>query len=100
MARNLKPRAPVVVSAASVSQLTCLALLGVDPRRFLDVLIPRCSNVAKLGRLRLVPLEDAVEGLRTLAVDDSESADEAVEPSEGQPESADEVLAALGMERA
>ncbi len=99
MGRALKPRAAVALAASFVSQLTCLVLLGIDPRRYLDVLVPRCRGVVHVGRLRLVPLDVAVEALRGLAADvDTEGADNANAASERQPESAAEVLGALGYE--
>ncbi|HSY24213.1 MAG TPA: hypothetical protein VK841_18930 [Polyangiaceae bacterium] len=98
--RPLRARAPVVVAPAMVSQLNSEPTIGIDPRRFLDHLVPLCKgDVTKLGKLRLVPLDVAVEALRRLAEtgegDDAESG----EPTERQPETADAVLAALGMER-
>jgi hypothetical protein len=97
--RARRPREPVHVAAAMVSQLTCTALLGIDPRRYLDALIPLCKgDVTPLGRLRIVPLDIAVAALRRLAVTDA--GEEAPARVERQPETADEVLAALGLERA
>jgi hypothetical protein len=54
----------------------------------------------RVGRLRLVPLDVAVDALRALTTDGVTDGDEADEPHESQPETADAVLAALGMERA
>lgn len=68
MKRALKPRATVAAYAAFVSQLTSLLLLGVDPRRYLDLVVPLCrGHVTELGKLRLIPLDVAVEALRSLA---------------------------------
>ncbi|HSY22819.1 MAG TPA: hypothetical protein VK841_11925 [Polyangiaceae bacterium] len=99
MKRTPRPRAVVSVTAAMVSQLTCLQLLGVDPRRYLDEVVPRCKgDVTSLGQLRIVPLDIAVAALRRLALTDQ--GEEAPARVERQPETADEVLAALGLERA
>lgn len=98
MTRTLKPHAPVAVAVATLSQLTSLALLGIDPRRFLDIIIPRCPHVAHVGRLRIVPLDDAIEVLRGLS-GDNDDGDEVEADGERQPQTADAVLGALGMER-
>jgi hypothetical protein len=89
------------VSPATVSQLTSLAILGVDERRFLELLVPRCKRVAHVGRLRLVPLDEAMRALATLAND-------ATPPMPGgnddpgderQPETVDDFLAVMGLRR-
>jgi hypothetical protein len=96
--RNMRPPPPVPVQPAFVSQLTCLALLGIDPRRYLDALVPRChGSVALVGKLRLLPLEVAVAALRRAEPDDGEQDDNVAR--ERQPETAAEVLAALGRRR-
>jgi hypothetical protein len=49
------PRAPVVVRAAYVSQETCRELLGIDARRYLELLVPLCRGDVALEHLaRLV----------------------------------------------
>jgi hypothetical protein len=95
----MKPRPPVIVGAAMVSQLNSLPLLGVDPRRFLDLVVPACCQVVPLGRLRIVSLDDAIEALRSLANDGAKTAEEGRRCDALQPETVDQVLAALGMER-
>lgn len=94
--RTLKPRQPVAMAAAMISQLTSMPLIGVDERRFLDVVVPMCRDVVvSVGRLRLVPLDIAVERLRATAVGaDAEAPDSDV----SQPETAAAVLARLGKE--
>jgi hypothetical protein len=97
--RAMKPRQPVAVAAVYVSQLTCLPLLGVDARRFLDVLVPKCAgDVVAIGRLRLVPLDVAVSRLRELAAESNEHDDQADDKHEelGLPTTAAGVFAALG----
>jgi hypothetical protein len=98
--RKVNPKGPVVVSAAMVSQLTCLSLLGVDPRRYLDHVVPLCTgHVVPLGKLRLIPLDRAVDALRSLSVDESTASDHhPVDIVEGV--TADTLLARLGRTRA
>lgn len=97
--RRMRPRAPIVVAAAYVSQLTSAPLLGIDARRFLDVLVPACRpDVIHVGKLRLVELARAVEALRAMATENDDSSTE-TEHDDDQPATADQVLAALGMER-
>lgn len=99
--RALRPRPPVPVAAAMVSQLTALALLGVDPRRYLDLVIPKCSgHVTALGKLRLVPLDIAVAKLSELAAGDGAPISDEANEVDDQPTTAAGVLAALGRELA
>lgn len=98
--RRLRPRQPLALAAATVSQLTCLSLLGVDPRRYLDHLVPLCGDeIARLGRLRVVPMDVAVEALRRLAARGEGPADDEFEDTD-EPRSVDDVLAQIGRERA
>lgn len=101
--RTLKPRTPIAVQAAFVSQENCAALLGVNPRRFLEHVVPLCGgHVVKLGKLRLVPLDVAIAKLRALASsDDVEGIDLTRDDDDDpQPQTADDVLRALGKTRA
>jgi len=102
--RHLKPRAPLTVAAAMVSQLTCLVLLGIDPRRYLELLLPLCAGqVTALGKLRLVPLDVAVAKLGELATDCDLNIGIAPENDHGdddQPTSVNDVLARVGHELA
>ena len=97
MSRTIRPTAPVAVTPCFVSQTTSLAVLGIDPMRYLDHLLPLCrDHIVRVGKLRLLPLHIAVDALRSLA--DSPEVDIAPDgPS--QPETADSVLEALGLER-
>jgi len=100
MARALRPRPPVALSAAMVSQLTSLPLLGIDPRRYLDLVVPLArEHVIAIGKLRPLPLDVAVEALRGLAAGDEQPAEPAADEPR-QPETGDDVLRALGLERA
>lgn len=99
--RKVRPRPAVALRASFVSQETSLQLLGVDARRYLDLVVPLCKGaVVSLGKLRLVPLDDAEAALRGLASNDSTSSE--VDDDDvrvGQPETVDAVLAAIGRVR-
>ena len=96
----MRPHAPVVTAAQFVSQLSCAALLGVDPRRFLDVVVPLCRpDVVHVGKLRLIEVARAVDVLRGMVAGDGAEGPTTDEDEPGQPETAEEVLAALGLER-
>jgi hypothetical protein len=101
MKRAVKPRAPVVVRPAHVSQLNCEAILGIDPRRFLELLVPRCAHVSIVGKLRVISVEDADDALRSLATDSSELAATEVDVNGDDDEigTADDVLRRLGRRR-
>jgi hypothetical protein len=92
----------VALRASFVSQETSLQLLGVDSRRYLELVVPLCKGaVVSLGKLRLVPLDDAEAALRRLAANDGASGEEGCDEERdgGQPETVDAVLAALGRVR-
>jgi hypothetical protein len=98
--RALRPRAPTAVAPATVSQLTCAAVLGVDPRRYLDLVVPRLAGrVAHVGRLRVARVDDVLAALAELAsvnTDGTASAEALTEHDESEPQNADQFLAALG----
>jgi hypothetical protein len=76
-----------------------MAVLGLEPRQFLELLrahreIPRVEH----GRLRLVRLEDLERALERLSVV-GQQADTPPASGAGAPESADQVLAELGLRR-
>lgn len=79
-----------------VSQLTCEAVLGIDSRRYLEMLREHHElSVVQRGKLRLVEVASVRELLRGLATTTAAPA-----PSiEAELETADEVLAALGRKR-
>ena len=96
----MRRREPVVVRAAFVSQENCRELLGIDARRFLELLLPLCTgHVTPLGKLRLVPLGVAEDRLQAHARDGDPTGDDDQRELEPQPETADEVLAMLGRRR-
>ncbi len=104
MTRPLVPRAPTAVAPAMVSQLTSMAILGLDERRFLEQLVPRCRSVAHVGRLRVVEVEEAVRVLRDLAPTEATGEEASEVPREegdesGDFSSVDAVLRKLGRVR-
>jgi hypothetical protein len=98
--RAMRPRAPIALLAAYVSQLNCLPLLGINDRRFLDAVVPKCvGHITALGKLRFVPLDVAVEKLGELAVAGSNPAVDVDETEDDdQPQTAAEVRARMGRE--
>jgi hypothetical protein len=97
--RTRKPRPVLVLRASFVSQETSFAVLGLTPRKFLDLLVPRCrGEVVRVGRTVLVPLEVAEARLRSLA-GDSAAVEAQHDDDDGQPASVDQVLASVGMRR-
>jgi hypothetical protein len=96
MKRATKPRPPVALRASFVSQENCFAVLGVDPRRYLERVVPLCrGHVIALGKLRLTPIDVAEEKLCEMAATPSADDDD-----ECQPRSVNEVLRAVGRARA
>lgn len=95
MRRPLKSKPLVVVAPVMISQLNCAAICGVDPRRFLELLLRLDIRVAKIGKLRLVDAEEfrvCLYERMTPSTSPSAPVD-----LERQPETADEVLAVLGL---
>ena len=107
MKRELRPRAPVPIVPVCVSQITSAAILGVDERRFLELVVPRCERVSRVGRLRLVEVEEALRALRSLSLPDGEesraesdgAATDDAEEEQGEFGSVDDVLRKLGRRR-
>lgn len=103
MKRPVTPRPPVALRAAFVSQENCFAVLGVDPRRYLDRVVPLCrGHVVALGKLRLTPLDVAEEKLREVAAAQSSEAAGAEcgeDKDPDQPASINDVLRAVGRAR-
>ncbi len=96
--RNIRPREPISVAPATVTQLTCLAILGIDPRRWLEIVAKWNVRRARVGKLVVVALPTMLEALAAHAAeaaDDSPTDDE----DDGQPQTADAVLAAIGCRR-
>jgi hypothetical protein len=105
MTRARTPRPPIVVRPSFVSQETAFAVLGLTPRKFLDVLVPRCRDeVVRVGRTVLVPTETAELALRSLTDDHAASAPD-LDPTshdgdhEESPATVDAILASVGMHR-
>jgi hypothetical protein len=100
MPRVLKKRAPVAIAPVMISQLNSEPGIGVDHRRFLDQVVPLCRpHVMAVGRLRIVPLEVALDALQQMVLSgdsDPPADDHADVPA--QPETEDAVLAELGLE--
>jgi hypothetical protein len=90
-----------VVRPSFVSQETAFTVLGLTPRKFLDVLVPRCAaDVVRVGRTVLVPTEAAEVALRSLTGDGAPSAqDDGSDREDAQPATVDAVLASVGMHR-
>jgi hypothetical protein len=95
--RRLKPRQPMVVRPSFVSNETCLTVLGLVPRKFLEVVVPRCRDVTRVGRTVLVDLDEAERVVRDLG---DTANDAATTEDTRQPTTEAEVLAELGLERA
>jgi hypothetical protein len=106
--RNLKPRAPIIVSPSTISQLTCEPVLGVNPPRYLATCIkhPEILRPVKLGRLVLTKLdgwERLMEHLAEIGAELPEAAaNDAVDDggSEKRPATADDFLARIGLKMA
>jgi hypothetical protein len=95
--RKRKPQPPITLRPSFVSQQTAFALLGLPPRKFLELLVPRCSDdVVRMGRTVLVPIEAAEAALRSLATEASEVTDQ---EDGGQPATVDAILASVNMQR-
>lgn len=98
--RQRKPRPPVVVRPSFVSQDSSPALLGLCARKFLDVLVPRCTgDIVRVGRTVLVPLDVAEAALRALSTDGDDHIEPTANDETVTPTSVDAVLASVGMRR-
>ena len=95
--RRFKPRSPIVVRPSFVSNETCLTVLGLVPRKFLETIVPKCVGVTRVGRTVLVDIDEAERVVRDLGVtaNDTETTQDT-----RQPMTEAEVLAELGLERA
>ncbi|MCL2777973.1 MAG: hypothetical protein FWD73_08210 [Polyangiaceae bacterium] len=103
--RKLRPRAPITPTPMSVSQLTVEPIVGIDGRRYLDLLRehPECAR-SRVGKLVVVELDDLRALLRSLTLQSSPHTESDVHDDAGlrcdeQPETADAVLAKLGLRR-
>lgn len=99
--RRMRPRDRSLMAAVAVSQLTIEAVVGIDPRRYLELLaahpeLPRTS----VGRLRIVPLDGLQDLLAHLAVSAAPAGEDGGEDDgEPSPLTADTVLARIGLRR-
>jgi hypothetical protein len=97
--RPRKPSPPVVVRPSFVSQDSSPVLLGLCPRKFLDVLVPRCAgDVVRVGRTVLIPLDVAEGALRALSTGGDDDTDSTPNDTLTST-SVDAVLATVGMRR-
>lgn len=99
--RNTKPREPVQLAPIAVSQLTCLAVLGIDERRFRETFgdHPKATRVGKLLVLDVADVRDALRSMRSTETANDAAPSAEVEPDDG-PRDVDDVLARLGRQRA
>ena len=98
--RARKPRPPVVVRPSFVSQDSSPALLGLSPRKFLEVLVPKCAgDVVRVGRTVLIPLDVAEGALRALSTGGDDDTKSTANDDTLTPTSVDAVLATVGMRR-
>jgi hypothetical protein len=98
--RQRKPRPPVVIRPSFVSQDSSPALLGLCARKFLDVLVPRCaSDVVRVGRTVLIPLDVAEGALRSLSTGPGDNVDTPQDDEDAHPAGVDALLASVGMRR-
>jgi hypothetical protein len=96
-----RAEAPLIVRASFVSQETCLAVLGIKTRKFLEVLVPLCGrNVIRVGRTVLVPIDVAEAALLDLAGEAVVEGRVELQDQFRQPGSVDEVLAHVGLRAA
>jgi hypothetical protein len=98
--RRRRPRPPVMLRPSFVSQETSFAILGLPPRKFLDLLVPRCRDgVVRMGRTVLLPIDAAEAGLQSLTTEATEAGHVTDEEDGEQPATIDAVLASVNMER-
>jgi hypothetical protein len=75
-------------------------VLGLCPRKFLDVLVPRCAgDVVRVGRTVLIPLDVAEGALRALSTGGDDDTKSTANDDALTPTSVDAVLATVGMRR-
>lgn len=98
--RATKPRDPIATAPTHVSQLNVTPIVGIDARRYLDLLVahPEVPRAA-VGRLRIVALEDLRSLLSRIAT--TSTTETAVDTdTDDAPMTADAVLSRIGMRRA
>lgn len=98
MSRALRPRDPIVIAAVLVSQENCLAVIGVNPQRYLEKIVPLCAgHVAELGKLRIIPVAVVLDAVRRLA--SMRTNDAAIDVEIADEHTTDSLLASVGMRR-
>lgn len=99
MKRPLRQRPRVVVASVLVTQLNCEAVIGVNARRYLEIVVPLCNgHVVSLGKLRAIPVDVVLEKLRSRAIDDTGKTEPTFDDHE-QFDTPDAVLARIGMRK-
>ena len=99
--RPLHPRQTdaLIVTPVTVTDRTCAAVLGLEPRVYRELVVRERIPHARLGRRIVARIEDVLVAVDRLAGADAVDAPEA-DDVDDQPETVDAVLAALGRERA
>ena len=106
MTRALRPRATssLAVSPLAVTDRTCAAVLGIEPRVFRELLVRESVSHARLGRRVVARVEDVLAALDRLAVAPGDEFGTRVPKADGVedddvPDTVDGVLRKLGKER-
>lgn len=94
MSRPLRQRATdrIAVAPVAVSDRTCAALLGLEPRVFRELCVREEIPIVRLGRRVLARVEDVEAALVRLA-------GQAVDVEDERPRGAGAVLALVGRQR-
>ena len=90
----------MVMRPSFVSNETSFAVLAIVPRKFLERVVPHCERVTRIGKTVLVELEEAERVIRELGAIESGSESETEASPGREPKSIDDVLRAIGRERA
>ncbi len=100
MTRTIRQPDSIAVQAVVVTQENCASVLGIDPRRYLERIIPLCAgHVAQLGRLRAIPVSIVLQKLREIARTAAGGELTPAVAADDELQSVDDVLRALGMRR-
>lgn len=74
--------------------------MGLSPRKFLEVLVPKCAgDVVRVGRTVLIPLDVAEGALRALSTGGDDDTRSTTNDDTLTPTHVDAVLASVGMRR-
>lgn len=98
MRRPLRPRPTdrIAVAPVAVSDRTCAALLGIEPRVFRELLAREGVPIVRVGRRVLARVEDVEAVLARLA---GQPSDVEADAAPAKPGGADGVLRLVGRER-